>query len=53
MARYHATVESRRSAAEMLGYLAAFSHAAQRAPECSPGSSWIPARSAPAAASAS
>ena len=26
MARYHSTVESRRSAAEMLGYLATFSH---------------------------
>jgi len=29
MARYHATVESRRSAAETFGYLAAFSNAAE------------------------
>jgi len=54
MARYHATVELRRSAAEMLGYLATFSNAAQKGPrECSPWSSWIPARSAQAAASGS
>jgi hypothetical protein len=32
MARYPATVESRRSAAEMLRYLAPFSNAAQRGP---------------------
>jgi len=32
MARYHATVESRRSATETFGYLATFSNAAQRGP---------------------
>lgn len=32
MARYHATVESRRSATETFGYLATLSHAAQRDP---------------------
>jgi len=32
MARYHAAVESRRSATETFGYLATFSHAAQRDP---------------------
>jgi hypothetical protein len=32
MARYHATVESRRSATETFGYLATFSNAAQRDP---------------------
>jgi hypothetical protein len=30
MARYHATVELRRSATETFGYLATFSNAAQR-----------------------
>ena len=32
MARYHAAVESRRSAAETFGYLATFSNAVQRDP---------------------
>ena len=32
MARYHATVESRRSATETCGYLATFSNAAERDP---------------------
>jgi hypothetical protein len=53
MARCHATVESRRSATETFGYLATLSNAARRDPECSPGSSWIPARPALAAASSS
>jgi len=45
MARYHATVESRRSATETFGYLATFSNAAEWDPGArSPGSSWIPAR---------
>ena len=53
MGRYHATVESRRSATETFGYLATFSDAAEWDPECLPGSSWIPARPALAAASSS
>ena len=53
MAHYHATVESRRSATEMFGYQATFSNAAEWDPERSPGSSWIPARPALAAASGS
>jgi len=53
MGRYHATVESRHSATETSGYLATFSDAAEWDPECSPGSSWIPARPALAAASGS
>ena len=51
MARYHAAVESRRSATETFGYLATFSNAADWDAECLPGSSWIPARAGPAAAS--
>jgi hypothetical protein len=53
MGRYHATVESRHSATETSGHLATFSDAAEWDPECSPGSSWIPARPALAAASGS
>jgi hypothetical protein len=53
MARYHATVQSRRSATKTFGYLATFSNARNGTPERSPGTSWIPARSALAAASGS
>jgi hypothetical protein len=53
MARYHATVQSRRSATKTFGYLATFTNARNGTPERSPGTSWIPARSALAAASGS
>ena len=56
MARYHATVESRRSATETFGYPATFSNAAQRGPgvlageqlDPGPGRRWqpLPARGA-------
>jgi len=53
MARYHATVESRRSAAETFGYLATFSNAAEWDPGVLAGEQLDPARSGSAAVSGS
>jgi hypothetical protein len=53
MARYHATVESRRSATETFGYLATLSHAALRDPGVLAGEQLDPGRPALAAASSS
>jgi hypothetical protein len=51
MARYYATVESGRSAAETFGYLATFSNAAEWDPGVLAGEQLDPGRSAPAAGS--